>query len=441
MSRKKRTLKEIESESEEEYEPSRKRSCRIADKQKQKEEESKNMFDLEVFEYDTIAIVSAEPSKIKGSSKIAAFDMDWTLIRPKGKNKFPKGRKDWIFMYDKTTIPNKLKQMHKNGYQIIIFTNQNGIGSGKQSLDSVSGKIIDISQQLEIPIYAFLTIQKDYWRKPNVSMWHYFEKYYNNNIKIDYNSSFYCGDAAGRPKAWKNKDTKKDFSCSDRKFAHNIGISFHTPEAYFLREKENNTWKWLSLNPRKFLEKKENNCDQLKDVSNFFHGKLPIAKNDKEILDLVLMRGPPGCGKSTFAKKYLVCAGYEWINRDTLKTKKKCIDAAKKALKNGKNVVIDNTNPDYNAREPYIKVGKQFKANIRLFNMTTDRQVAEHMNLVRERITKGQTKRIPGLVYNIFYKKVREDDPPSVEDDEGLNEIIDIDFIPQFKDDQEKKLW
>eukprot|EP00483_Globobulimina_turgida_P009501 UN09520 len=112
---------------------------------------------------------------------------------------------------------------------------------------------------------------------------------------------------------------------------------------------------------------------------------------------MVLMRGPPGCGKSTFAKEYLVSQGYEWINRDTLKTKKKCLDAAKKALKNRKNVVIDNTNPNYNAREPYIKIGQANNANIRLFNMTTAREIAEHMNLVRERLTKGGTKRIPGM--------------------------------------------
>ena len=286
-------------------------------------------------------------------------------------------------------------------------------------------------------MYGFLTIQKDHWRKPNTSMWDYFELKYNNNIKIDYKLSFYCGDAAGRPKGWKDKTTKKDFSCSDRKFAANIGIPFHTPDSYFLGEKENKTWKWLSLNPKEWIEKKENNEDRLKDKKSWFHGKLPIENNNK--LDMVLMRGPPGCGKSTFAKKYLISQGYEWINRDTLKTKKKCIDAAKHALKKKISVVIDNTNPDYTAREPYIKVGKDCGANIRLFNMNTEREVAEHMNLVRERMSKGKTKRIPGMVYNIFYKKVREDDPPDL--DEGFDEIVDIDFIPDFKDDQHRKLW
>ena len=41
----------------------------------------------------------------------------------------------------------------------------------------------------------------------------------------------YVGDAAGRPAAL---NRKKDFSSSDRMFAANIGIQFHTPEEVWL---------------------------------------------------------------------------------------------------------------------------------------------------------------------------------------------------------------
>jgi len=444
MPRKKRALKELSSDSEEEDHPMppRKKSRRVATKQKQKEDKNKNMHDLEIWRYESIAIIAPNPDKIKGCTKIAAFDMDWTLIKPKSTKKFPQNRKDWVWMFGdnlfkKNVVPNKLKKLHQNGYQIVIFSNQNGIGTKKQSLDDVAGKIIDLSEHLEIPIFGFLSIQKDHWRKPTPSMWDHFASNYNNNVKIDNDASFYCGDAAGRPKGWKDKKTKKDFSCSDRKFAHNVGVSFHTPEPYFLGETENKTWKWLSLNPLEWIEQKEHDPELLKEEKNWFHGKLPIAK--EKGLSMVLMRGPPGCGKTTFAKKYLVQKGYEWINRDTLKTKKKCLDKTRECLKNGKNVVIDNTNPDSVSREKYIEIGSEYKANIRLFNMKTEREVAEHLNLFRERMSKGACKRIPGMVYNIFYKKVRESDPPSLE--EGFDEICDIDFIPDFKDDEEKRLW
>jgi bifunctional polynucleotide phosphatase/kinase len=54
----------------------------------------------------------------------------------------------------------------------------------------------------------------------------------NSGLKIELSESLYCGDAAGRPQGWAPKK-KKDFSCSDRLFAMNIGIKFFTPEEHF----------------------------------------------------------------------------------------------------------------------------------------------------------------------------------------------------------------
>lgn len=58
----------------------------------------------------------------------------------------------------------------------------------------------------------------------------------NGSDKIDMSASFYCGDAAGRPDNWAPKK-KKDFSCSDRLFAKNLGLKFFTPEEHFLNQK------------------------------------------------------------------------------------------------------------------------------------------------------------------------------------------------------------
>ena len=150
------------------------------------------------------------------------------------------------------------------------------------------------------------------------------------------------------------------------------------------------------------------------------------------------MVGPPGAGKSTIATKYLESAGYVWVNRDTLKTQAKCQKLADAALKQGKSVVIDNTNPDSKAREAYIKIGQKYKANIRAFFMNVNKELAEHMNLYREKMTDGDRKRIPGMVFNMFFKKLREDGG-SPDKSEGINEVVTIDLIPKFDDEQHRK--
>lgn len=58
----------------------------------------------------------------------------------------------------------------------------------------------------------------------------FFQK--NCGVSVSKSDSFYCGDAAGRPEKWA-PGKKKDFSCADRLLAHNLGISFYTPEEHF----------------------------------------------------------------------------------------------------------------------------------------------------------------------------------------------------------------
>jgi len=278
----------------------------------------------------------------------------------------------------------------------------------------------------------------------------------------------------------KIRKQKKDFSCDDRKFAININLTFHTPEFIFCNEQDHKVFEWHSLNPhewykqhlKKYEEFKKlnkenenkndndnknddnnknnnndnnnknknanNNIHNHKDIKFWFHGNLPIAKN-KDTLDMVIMVGPPACGKSTFVKKYLISNGYEWINRDTLKTPEKCLSRAREALSKGINCVIDNTNPDKDARAPYIKLGVEFKANIRLFYVDIDKELAQHLNIVRERMTNGDTARIKDLVYNMFFKKLRENGNINGKFKEQINEVCKIDFFPQFNDEKEKK--
>jgi bifunctional polynucleotide phosphatase/kinase len=66
--------------------------------------------------------------------------------------------------------------------------------------------------------------------------------------------------------------------------------------------------------------------------------------------------GSPASGKSTFWQTHL--SSYARINRDTLKTREKCLKVAEETMSKGQNLVIDNTNPSARDRKDFIDLAK-----------------------------------------------------------------------------------
>ncbi len=91
------------------------------------------------------------------SQRIAAFDLDSTLITPKDPSKtFPQSRNDWRWWH--TSVGAKLKELHSDGWHIVIFSNQSGASQGRKAPDEITGKISDLSAELGIPMSAFLAL-------------------------------------------------------------------------------------------------------------------------------------------------------------------------------------------------------------------------------------------------------------------------------------------
>ena len=88
-----------------------------------------------------------------------------------------------------------------------------------------------------MPIFAFLSTGENSFRKPSTNTWDLFADKCNGGVKLDLKQCKYVGDAAGRAKEWA-PGKPRDFSCTDRMFAANIGIQFATPENFFLGQKE-----------------------------------------------------------------------------------------------------------------------------------------------------------------------------------------------------------
>ncbi|CAF1311512.1 unnamed protein product [Adineta steineri] len=384
-----------------------------------------NLYNLKWYEHGEplskgfVPLVYLYDDKLPGCSKVAAFDMDSTLINVKSGAKFAKNHADWVWWHE--TVPKKLKELHDNGYRLIIFTNQGGIEKLHTKLDDIKRKCEKLIEETHAPIYVFIATGENHFRKPATSMFDYFVENCNQNIEIDKKNSFYCGDAAGRIANWK-PGVKKDFSCADRKYANNIGLPFKTPEECFLDEAATTKYQWGSINPREFISKLPKG-----DSNQTYH------KNTQEV---VILQGPPASGKSTFARRYFKPHNYELINRDTLQTAAKCLKASKEALDNGKSIVVDNTNPGADTRAEYIALAKSHKIPCRCFILNTPTELCHHLNYVRVHQTSGDVRRIPDVGYNMYKKNYVV---PKAS--EGLDEITTIDFVPKFDSETHEKIF
>lgn len=244
------------------------------------------------------------------SNMIAGFDMDDTIISVASGAKFAKNATDWKWWNDK--VPEAIKDLAKQGFRVVIFTNQGGITKGHAKAADIKQKIQDIQAKLNIQICALVASDDDGFRKPLLGMWRHFCEDMNNKQEIDMLKSFYCGDAAGRVKG-----KKKDFNDTDLKFAMNIGLPFKTPEQFFLKQDLHEDYGLsLGFNPKKLAkegsifkdEHTEKYVKPAKPESSYFF----CLTHFKFFLVVVLI-GSVGSGKSTFVGTYL--KDYTRINR------------------------------------------------------------------------------------------------------------------------------
>ncbi|KAL2270641.1 hypothetical protein VTJ83DRAFT_12 [Remersonia thermophila] len=367
--------------------------------------------------------------------KIAAFDLDSTLITSASGKRYADDPADWKWWH--SSVPGRLQQLYKEeGYRVVIFTNQGGLTlhsdpksktpkSAKSRVPVFKQKCGAILGQLGIPITLYAATGSDIYRKPRPGMWTAMKIDYGLvESDIDREHSLFVGDAGGRTAKLKgSKALAKDFSCCDRDLAHNIGIKYQTPEEFFLGEE-----------PREFARDF--------DPSHFpfvgdEDGVEPLVEktNDK---DIVLFVGPPGAGKSTFYWRFLKPLGYERVNQDLLKSKDKCFKATAKLLEEGNSVVVDNTNPDPDTRAQWIALARKHKVPIRCLWFRTPLQLCEHNATVRslnEKMNPEARQALPKLAFNGFASRFKE---PKVA--EGFQDVIPVDF--KFRGTKEEyEIW
>lgn len=273
--------------------------------------------------------------------KLAVFDFDWTLVKPLEGRMFPKDVQDWQFF--NSAVAPKLKQLHADGYSVIVVTNQ----SKQWKLDQIKNVVATI----DIPMLIIVAFEKQHY-KPDTKLW----TATIETLPFDCDESFFVGDALGR---------KTDHSDSDLIFAKNAGFNsknIHSPEEFFTLDS-------YKIEP-------------------------PFTKSEKQ--EMVVMVGYPGSGKSTIAESLV---GYTILSGDQLKTPAKIAKELKAALKRGESVIVDATNATREHRAKYVNIAKDLKIEKTICVwMTTDITESMRRNALRQ-------QPVPKVVFYLFRKK------------------------------------
>lgn len=170
-----------------------------------------------------------EPRKPK--VVVAGFDLDGTLVTTRSGYTFAANGDDWKFLQGvKSGLADKFAAFADEELVFVIFTNQAGAlpDTSAKSFQYMFQKVLGVGKALPRVDFIFASLKIwDYqrlskYRKPGSGMFDRLKE--ELGVEIDFERSFFVGDAAGRP---------EDHSADDKGFAESAGLRFYTPEEFY----------------------------------------------------------------------------------------------------------------------------------------------------------------------------------------------------------------
>ena len=337
--------------------------------------------------------------------KVAAFDLDGTLIKSKSGG-CPQNHEDWTIWDD--SVKSALANLHESGYKVIIFTNQARILKNVSSLNLhfFKMKLENIINFIGTPIQVYIaTFISSIYRKPVPGMWKLME--FNCGTEADLLDSFFVGNAAGR---------NRDNAASDRTFAANVGVKFHTPEEFFLDEPPE---------PHTGMKYPPGRCSLAVNLPD-----LGVPSAEQEV---IVMVGPPSCGKTFFVETYLIPEGYVPVSIDFFNDWNHSVQILSAILQENKSAVVDHRNSLVSDRWKFIHLCRLRDVKVRCFVMDWSVNRCLHNNKFKKMFD-PHCNSVSATVLELWRIET-----PRLE--EGYTSILSIPFIPSFVCDEMKFLY
>lgn len=336
--------------------------------------------------HDNHVLVRKPTNDKKPRTKVAAFDLDGTLmVWSASFTGFWPNQLSHFELWS-STVPNKLRDLYDDGYKIVFISNQGGIQkahTGKKAT-LIKNVMNWLAHMIDRPVHAVLSTRSlkktsDSFHKPTPKMWQVVVESLNNRTLFDLSSSFFVGDSS---------DPNDEQGGVDLKFAENVGsrfnkdktpLKFYTPTEYFGPSDAARRQKTQQLGNEPPIPD-----EALATRSALLGGYLtgPV---------LLILCGVQGSGKSTFCEKLLEGKGDDhWVHlsQDTINNGKpgkreKVELEAKLALQGGHSTVVDRMHLDPEQRDYFVQVAKDVGVPVHILLLNPDRDIVAKR--VRER--------------------------------------------------------